>query len=76
MNMLNDNCSSCEISKKENQYGAVTFVSLLYGGSTSDKEIVERCGFLNPKLWSAGDSVVTDRGFTTGESLKKAWCFT
>ena len=43
-------------------FRAVTFVSLLYCGNTSDKEIVERCGFLNPKLWSAGDSVMADRG--------------
>ena len=50
---------------------AVTFVSLSYCGSTSDKEIVERCGFLNPELWSAGDSVMADRGFTIEESFEK-----
>ena len=42
--------------------GAVTVVSLLYCGSTSDKEVVEKCSFLNPKLWSVGDSVMADRG--------------
>ena len=49
--------------------GAVTFVSQLYPGSLSDKEIVARCGILHPGLWEKGDSIMTDRGFTIQELL-------
>ena len=35
--------------------GAVIFVSQLYDGSISDKEIVNRSGFLKKELWSDGD---------------------
>lgn len=49
--------------------GAVTFVSQLYPGSLSDKEIVARCGILHPGLWEKGDSVMADRGFTIQELL-------
>ena len=49
--------------------GAVTFVSQLYPGSLSDKEIVSRCGVLHPGLWEKGDSVMADRGFTIQELL-------
>ena len=41
---------------------AVTFISQLYPGSISDKEIVARFGFLSPAFWEAGDSVMTDKG--------------
>ena len=50
--------------------GAITFVSQLYEGSISDKEIVKRCGILNEKLWQNGDSIMADRGFTIEEELK------
>ena len=49
--------------------GAVTFVSQLYPGSLSDKEIVGRCGILHPGLWEKGDSIMADRGFTIQELL-------
>ena len=49
--------------------GAITFVSQLYPGSLSDKEIVARCGILNPGLWDKGDSIMADRGFTIQELL-------
>ena len=51
--------------------GAVIFVSQLYPGSLSDKEIVCRSGFLNPIFWTNGDSVMADRGFTIEENLKE-----
>ena len=52
--------------------GAVTFVSPLYQGRTSDKEIVGKCGLLDPQLWHANrDSVMADRGFTIEDDLKK-----
>ena len=38
--------------------GAITFVSQLYPGSLSDKEIVSRCGILHPELWEKGDSIM------------------
>ena len=49
--------------------GAITFVSQLYPGSLSDKEIVARCGILHPGLWEKGDSIMADRGFTIQELL-------
>ena len=52
--------------------GAVTFVGPLYQGRTSDKEIVGKCGLLDPQLWDANrDSVMADRGFTIEDDLKK-----
>ena len=50
--------------------GAITFVSQLFPGSLSDKEITCRSGFLNPGFWQQGDSVMADRGFTNEENLK------
>ena len=49
--------------------GAVIFVSQPYDGSISDKEIVNRSGFLKNELWSDGDSVTADRGFTIHDEL-------
>ena len=50
--------------------GAITFVSELYDGSTSDVEIVKRCGILNKELWSKDDDVMADRGFTIKKQLE------
>ena len=50
--------------------GAITFISQLFEGSISDKEIVARSGLLNEELWSEGDSIMADRGFTISEELK------
>ena len=50
--------------------GAISFISQLYEGSISDKEIVARSGLLNKALWCAGDSIMVDRGFTISEQLK------
>ena len=43
--------------------GFFTFIGQLYTGSISDREIVERSGFLNLPF-SNGDSVMADKGFT------------
>ena len=51
--------------------GAVIFVSQLYDGSISDKEIVSRSGFLKNELWSDGESVMADRGFTIHDELAR-----
>jgi hypothetical protein len=49
--------------------GAITFISQLYPGSMSDREIVIRSGFLDPKLVEKGDAVMADRGFTIHDLL-------
>ena len=51
--------------------GAVIFVSQLYDGSIFDKEIVNKSGFLKKELWSHGDSVMADRGFTVHDELAR-----
>ena len=48
--------------------GAVTFISQLYTGSISDREIVIRSGFLAQEF-SEGDSVMADKGFTIQDLL-------
>jgi len=49
--------------------GSITFISQLYDGSISDKEIVRKSGILEPTLWDPGDSVMADRGFTITDDL-------
>ena len=51
--------------------GAVIFASQLYDGSISDKEIVNRIGFLKKELWSDGDSAMADRGFTIHDQVAR-----
>ena len=50
--------------------GAITFVSQLFDGSISDKEIVRKSGFLEKELWDSGDSVMADRGFVIEDDLE------
>ena len=50
--------------------GGITFISQLYDGSISDKEIVPRSGILDERFWQPNDSVMADRGFTIDEELK------
>ena len=42
--------------------GAITFISQLYTGSISDREILARTGFLDLPF-EANDSVMADKGF-------------
>ena len=51
--------------------GGITFISQLYDGSISDKEIVRRSGILDERLWQPNDGVMADRGFTIDEELKQ-----
>ena len=48
--------------------GALSFVSQLYTGHISDREIVLRSGFLEQKF-NNGDSVMADKGFTVQDLL-------
>lgn len=49
--------------------GSLSYVSELFPGSVSDREIVERCGFLRPELWEKGDVVMGDKGFNIRDLL-------
>ena len=51
--------------------GAVIFVSQLHDGSISDREIVNRSGFLKKELRSNGNSVMADRGVTVHDELDR-----
>ena len=47
--------------------GYLTFVSELYAGNTSDKQLTNDCGIL--KLLESGDEVMADRGFEIENDL-------
>ena len=49
----------------------MTFISQLFDGSISDREIVSRSGFLEPSLSNGQDSVMADRGFVIYDELKE-----
>ena len=49
-------------------HGAITFVSSLYTGEISDKEITRCSGILD--LVEAGDSVMADKGFDIEDLLR------
>lgn len=44
--------------------GAISFLSLAWGGRASDIQIVKESGFINPNLHLPGDQILADRGFT------------
>ena len=48
--------------------GAISFVSQLYSGNISDREIVMRSGFLGMEF-ANGDSIMADKGFTIEDLL-------
>ena len=48
--------------------GHISFISQLYTGSVSDREITERSGFLDLSF-EANDSVMADKGFTIQDLL-------
>ena len=49
--------------------GTLTFVSELYAGRTSDKELTNDCGIL--QLLDTGDEIMADKGFNIEEDLPK-----
>lgn len=80
---LYDFCNSCEDSELFSSYknhttlkalvgitpgGALSFVSRLYTGRISDREIVLCSGFLD-QTFDNGDSVMADKGFTVQDML-------
>jgi hypothetical protein len=52
--------------------GAVSFISSLYSGSISDKQITNVCGILD--LLEPGDLVMSDKGFLIEDMLKEKQC--
>lgn len=48
--------------------GAVCFISDLFGGNISDRELTTRCGIID--LLDPGDSVMADKGFTIADLLE------
>lgn len=48
--------------------GAVCFISELYGGNISDKQLTARSGIL--ELFDPGDSVMADKGFAIADLLE------
>ena len=49
--------------------GAITFISELYEGSISDKQIVKGIGILSENPRDDNDLIMADRGFTTQNEL-------
>ena len=47
--------------------GSVAFISKAWGGRVSDKEITQKCGFLDKLEY--GDCVLADRGFNVADDL-------
>ena len=51
--------------------GELSFVSELFPGSISDREIASRCGILNPIFWDKDDEIMADKGFTIQDLLNE-----
>ena len=51
-------------------FGAIVFISQLYDGSISDKEIAARSAISDPQSCKESDSCMADRGFTIADDLK------
>ena len=52
--------------------GAFTFISKLWSGNISDKELTKKCGILD--LLEAGDDIMADRGFTIRDYCTERDC--
>ena len=51
--------------------GGFTFISPVFPGDTSDKEMVQKSGLLTPNLWNRGDGLMADRGFTVHDYVNE-----
>ena len=51
--------------------GGFSFISSVFPGSISDKEITVRSGLLKPKLFKREGGLMADRGFTIKEYSDK-----
>ena len=51
--------------------GSVTFITQLFNGLISDREIVSKSGFLELSLWNSQNSVIPDRRFLIYDELKE-----
>ena len=49
--------------------GGFTFISSVFPGSISDKDITVKSGLLNRQMWELGEELMADRGFTIEEYL-------
>jgi hypothetical protein len=49
--------------------GLVTYVSEAYGGSASDRQIVERSELLKNTMFEKGDQIMADRGFVVQDLM-------
>ena len=47
--------------------GGFSFVSALFPGKMSDREMVLKSGLLDERLWEKGDECMADRGFMVGD---------
>lgn len=52
--------------------GAITFLSNLWSGNTSDRMLFKKCGILD--VLEPGDAVMADRGFTVRDLLAEKSC--
>ena len=62
------NCNTAKALIGVSPTGAITFVSELYGGNISDKEITKRSGIL--ELMERGDEIMGDRGFLIEDLIR------
>ena len=53
---------------------SVSFVSNLYYGSLSDREILEGSGLLNPNMFDDGDETMAHKGFNIRDLIDKLPC--
>ena len=49
--------------------GGFTFISSVFPGSISDKDITVKSELLNRQMWEPGEELMADRGLTTDEYL-------
>lgn len=66
------NCNTLKCMIGISPSGAISFMSSIYGGSISDKELFLRSNLL--QLLESGDSVLADRGFTVSKELRRVGC--